>query len=114
MSCNNFTQDIPAMFVIGRLASFAVDIDLSDTLDDLIFGVKQSKDDATYIAYASMTDGDVTQGDDGTYYLTVSSDKTANIAEGQYFYEIVAVYKGKPLSLVLADCYFKKGVINNG
>lgn len=113
MSCKVFTQDIPAMFVCGRTASFSVSIDLSDDLDDLQFGVKQNLSDTTYVCYASMADGDVTRGDDGTYYLTISDEDTAAVAPGEYFYEIVGVYGEDKFSLVLSKAWFKQGVINN-
>lgn len=113
MSCNGFTQDIPEMFIIGRTASFSVQIDLSDELDDLIFGVKRTTDDTTYVCYASKLDGDVTRADDGTYYLTIPADDTEAVAPGEYVYEIVAVSGSDRFSLVLSKAFFKKGVIND-
>ena len=113
MSCNGFTQDIPEVFIIGRTASFSVQIDLSDELDDLIFGVKKTIEDTTYVCYASKTDGDVTRANDGTYYLTISADDTAAVLPGEYVYEIVAEKDSDRFSLVLSKAWFKKGVIND-
>lgn len=112
MACS-FTQDIPEMFICGRTASFSVSIDLSETLDDLIFGVKETVEDSEYIVYASLDDGDVTVGEDGTYYLTISAAKTAAVDPGDYIYEIVAVYGSSKFSLVLSKAWFRKGVIND-
>lgn len=112
MNCYNLPFDIPATIVIGRTASFSVEINLSDELDDLIFGVKQALDDTTYICSASMSGGNVTR-DGNTYYLTVPDEATASVSAGKYFYEIMADYGGERFAIVLSRATFRKGVINN-
>ena len=112
MSCYNLPFNIPVTIIIGRTASFAIEIDLSDELDDLIFGVKQTVDDTTYICSASMSGGNVTRNGN-TYYLTVPDETTASVSAGKYVYEIMADYGGERFALVLSNATFRKGVINN-
>ena len=112
MSCYDLPLNIPVTIIIGRTASFAIQIDLTDELDDLIFGVKQTEDDTEYICSASMADGDVTR-DGNTYYLTISDESTATVPAGNYPYEIMADYGGECFAIVLSTATFRKGVINN-
>lgn len=113
MNCYNLPFDIPATIVIGRTVSFSVEINLNEELDDLIFGVKQTLDDTTYICSASMSGGNVTR-DGNTYYLTVPDEATAAVPVGKYDYEIMADYGGERFAIVLSKATFRKGVINNG
>ena len=85
----SLTQKIFLQMIKGDTLSLGFTVDgLTADLDEVYFSCRTEYGSPTYVFQASLTGGQVTKVATGQYLVTVPPSNTANVAPGDYVYDL--------------------------